>query len=85
MSEVVSTQKVDDLGLWNIGDGLAGDTELQSIDSTNIIVKHVEAIPVVLLVDQICVVLEHIDVVHDSWSIGSLQSQRMGREQRCGG
>lgn len=74
MSKVVCTQEVYNLGSWNVSDQFAGDTELECIDSSDIGMKNIEAIPLFFLIEQICSFSKLVDVVHDSWGIRSLES-----------
>lgn len=80
MSEVIGTEENNDLSWWSIGGFLGGDSEFESVDSSDIAVENVETVPVVLLANKIGVFLELVDVVHHGWSIGSLEGQRAGQD-----
>jgi len=92
VSEVVSTEKEDDLGR-DFGLGLGGDSEFEGIEFANIVVQDVESVPVFFLIDKVGVLLKAVYVVHQSrritpfkgqradhyhWQIGSLHSLREG-------
>lgn len=80
MSEVIGSKENDDLSWRSIGGFLGGDSEFKSIDSSNITMENVETVPLVLLVDKIGAFLELVDIVHHSWSIGSLEGVRTGQD-----
>lgn len=51
LSEVVSSQKINNLGWWKISWVLGSDSKLKSIDSSNIIVEDIETVPLILTID----------------------------------
>jgi len=74
VSKVISSEKINNLR-WSISLNLGGDTKFQSINPANIVVENVESVPVFFLINQVGVLLELINVVHDCWSIASLESK----------
>ena len=80
MSEVIGSKENDDLSWGSIGSFLGGDSEFESIDSSDVTVENVETVPLVLLVNKIGAFLELVDIVHHSWSIGSLKGVRTGQD-----
>ena len=82
VAEVVGSEQIDDFTLLNLVWSLRSDAELKSTESADVIMEDVEAIPVLVLVDQIGVVLQSLDIVHDGLGVRSLQSQRTGEDHR---
>ena len=68
MSEIVCPKQVDNLG-WRFSLSLGGDTKLKLVDLTNFVMKHIEAIPLLFLIDEVGALLKLVDVVHNSSSI----------------
>lgn len=75
VTEVVSAEQVDDLGGRKTLGNLRGDTKLKSANTAEIIMKDVETVPLLFLVDQVSTLLELVNVVHDSLGVRSLESQ----------
>lgn len=74
VSEVVSTKKVDNLGLLATQVGSGDNTEIESTDSAGFVVQNVDAVPLLLLVNDIGGFTKLVNVVQDSSTISTLQS-----------
>jgi len=73
-SNVISTKDENDLGLLGIGVGDRADTNIESTDSSGIIVKDVETVPASFLVDDGAVLGNSAESFQDGSTIRSFQS-----------